>query len=264
MNRIEDKFRELKTKGKKAFVAFITAGDPDISTTKSLILKFEDLGVDIVELGVPFSDPLADGPTIQKASVRALKNGIHLHSVLELVSQVREKINLPIVLLSYYNPIFRYGEKMFVKDACGCGVDGVIIPDLPPEEGENLIHLAREWNLATILLLAPTSTPERIKLISRSCSGFIYYVSVTGVTGAREKLPSKIRQDVKLIKSVTDRAVCVGFGISSCLQAARIAQFCDGIIVGSAIIKRIEENLGNRRDLLSCVGRFIRELREAV
>ena len=242
MNRIEDKFVELRTKGKKAFIAFVTAGDPDISTTKSLIFKFESVGVDIVELGVPFSDPLADGPTIQKASVRALENKISLRSVLKLVSQIREEIDLPIALLSYYNPIFRYGIEKFVRDACTCGVDGVIVPDLPPEEGEELISFACRQNLATVFLLAPTSTAERIKLISRSATGFIYYVSVTGVTGARERLPSKIRQDVKLIKTFTEKSVCVGFGVSTALQAARIARVSDGVIVGSAIIKKIEEN----------------------
>lgn len=264
MNRIEVKFKELKAKGKKAFIAFITAGDPNISTTESLVLEFEKLGVDIVELGVPFSDPLADGPTIQRASVRALENGVSLHSVLELVRRLRKRVKTPIALLSYYNPIFSYGEKAFVRDACACGVDGIIIPDLPPEEGGSLISFARKKDLATIFLLAPTSTPERIRLVSRSARGFIYYVSVTGITGTRKKLPSQINRDVKLIKTMTDKAVCVGFGISSALQAARIARISDGVIVGSAIIKRIEKNLKKKKELLTCVGRFVRELRKAI
>lgn len=253
----------MRLEGKKAFIPFITAGDPDISVTKSLLSEFEKLGADIVELGVPFSDPLADGPIIQKASVRALENKVSLRSVLKLVSQVRGMVSLPLALLSYYNPIFRYGLKQFVRDASACGVDGVIIPDLPPEEGSELIRLARKYNLATIFLLAPTSTGARIELISRVSTGFIYYVSVTGVTGARKKLPSKIEEDVKLIKAVSNKPVCVGFGVSSPPQAARIARVSDGVIVGSAIINRIEKNLG-RRDLVARVSRFVRELRKAI
>lgn len=263
MNRIEKKFKQLRREKKKAFVAFVTAGDPSLTTTYKLALEFSRLGVDILELGVPFSDPLADGPTIQAASQRALKNKVNLGDVFKLVRSLRQKTELPIALLTYYNIIYHFGLKDFVKKATLSGVDGVIVPDLPVEEAKDLIKAARKSKLATILLLAPTSNAQRIKNISSNSSGFIYYVSLTGTTGVRKSLPGELIKQVRRIKRITSKPVCVGFGVSNPRQARMIAQVADGVIVGSAIIKVIEKNLG-RKDLVAKVANFTRRLKRAV
>ena len=263
MNRIDKKFRKLRREKKKALVAFITCGDPNLSTTYRLALEFARLGVDILELGVPFSDPLADGPTIQAASQRALKNRVNLGDVFKLVRRLREKIELPIVFLTYYNIIYRFGIKDFVRQARLCGVDGAIIADLPVEEAKDLIRTARKSKFATIFLAAPTSNAQRIKRIASNSSGFIYYVSLTGTTGARKKLPKELVTQVRRIKRITSKPVCVGFGVSNPAQAREIARVADGVIVGSAIIKIIEENLG-RKDLVAKVAKFVQKLKEAI
>jgi len=255
MNRIEHKFNELKREGKKAFIAYITAGYPDLSVTRKLILGFSRIGVDIIELGVPFSDPMADGPIIQEAFQSALEKGITLKKVLDLVKAVRKDTAVPICLMTYYNPIFCFGEAKFVKEASLCGVDGVIIPDLPPEEGKKLIRLAAKYNLDTIFFLSPTSTIERIKLVSSAAKGFIYYVSLTGVTGPRAKLPADLSAGVRRIKKYTDKPVCVGFGVSSTEQVAKLSKFSDGAIIGSAIISKIKENL-HKKELVQIVVKF--------
>ena len=244
-------------------IAFITAGDPNLSITEKLSLQFARLGVDILELGVPFSDPLADGPTIQAASGRALKNKINLTDVFKLVKKLRRKIELPIALLTYYNIIFRFGLNSFVKQAKLCGVDGVIVPDLPMEEAKDLIKQAKKLRLATIFLLAPTSNLKRIRGISSRSSGFIYYVSLTGTTGARKILPRDLIAHIRQIKRITSKPVCVGFGISNPEQAKMISRMADGVIVGSAIIKVIEKNL-RKKDLVPKVVKFVRGLREAL
>lgn len=263
MNRVEQKFRQLRQENKKAFITFITCGDPNLDVTQKLILEFARLGVDLLELGVPFSDPLADGPTIQAASQRALKNRINLASVFQLVKRLRPKIELPIVLLTYCNIIYRFGIKEFVRQAKSCGVDGVIVPDLPVDEAKDLIKIGKKNRFATIFLLAPTSDIERIKKVSYNSSGFIYYVSLTGTTGARESLPKELIRQVKRIKKITSKPVCVGFGVSSPAQVREIVRAADGVIVGSAIIKVIEKNLG-RKELVHKVARFIDRLRQAV
>jgi len=263
MNRIEQKFRQLRREKKKAFVAFITCGDPNLSTTQKLALEFARLGVDILELGVPFSDPLADGPTIQAASQRALKNRVNLRDVLGLVKRLRRKTQLPIALLTYYNVIFHFGIKDFVKQARASGVDGVIVPDLPVEEAKELIKAAKKKSLATIFLLAPTSDKQRIKKVSASSSGFIYYVSLTGTTGTRKDLPKELTKQLRRIKTITSKPVCVGFGVSNPEQAKQIVRVADGVIVGSAIIKRIEENLG-QKGLVLKVAKFVLKIREAI
>ena len=264
MNRIEQKFRQLSREKKKAFVAFITAGDPNLATTEKLSLEFAGCGVDILELGVPFSDPLADGPTIQAASGRALKNRVNLRAVFRLVKALRRKIDLPIALLTYYNIILHFGIKDFIKQAKFSGVDGVIIPDLPPEEAKELIKAARGEDFATIFLLAPTSDKRRIREVSSASSGFIYYVSLTGTTGTRKKLPKELINKVRQIKRITAKPVCVGFGVSTPEQARMIASVADGVIVGSAIIKVIEKNLKSRKDLVTKTARFVRRLRQAI
>lgn len=243
MSSISKKFKALKNTDGKALITYIMAGDPTIEKTEELIYALEEGGADIIELGVPFSDPLADGPVIQRASERALASKTTLVKVLNMVSKVRERSNIPIVLMTYYNIIFNYDERSFVQDAIRAGVDGVLIPDLPPEEGKLLIDLTKSAGLDMIFLLAPTSSEKRISLISKKSKGFIYYVSLTGVTGLRTKLSASIAPMIKKIKSKTAKPIAVGFGISNAEQAAEASNFADGIVIGSAIVKIVEDNL---------------------
>lgn len=246
MSRIEKKFKELAARGDKALVSYIMAGDPSLQETEKLIPELEKGGADLIEIGIPFSDPLADGPTIQKAAVRALDNGVSLRDAIDLVKRVRKVSQVPLIFMSYYNPIFKYGEERFVRDAVKAGMDGVIVPDLPPEEAGGFIAHSRKNGLDTIFLLAPTSNEERIKKVCSISTGFIYYVSLTGVTGVREGLSKDIGSMVKKIKSYTKTPVAVGFGISRPEQAKEISYLADGVIVGSAIVKIIEENMGGK------------------
>jgi tryptophan synthase alpha chain len=264
MNRIDKTFEYLKRRGEKGLISFITAGYPDIGLTRELIIEMEKTGVDVVEIGVPFSDPLADGPIIQKASERALKNGINLRIIMDMVRTLRTKSEIPLVLMGYYNPIFRYGEENFIKDAVRSGIDGVIIPDLPPEEGVKFIKISKKYGLDVILLLAPTSPEDRIKLISELSSGFIYYVSLAGVTGIRERLSDSLNIMIKRIKKHTVKPVAVGFGISKPEHAKIASKEADGVVVGSAIIKIIEENLNSRESILERVSNFIKGLKEGL
>jgi len=259
LNRIDKKFRELKKNNKKAFIAFIMAGDPSLGVTEKLMFELLHSGADIIELGVPFSDPIADGPTIQKSSQRGLKSKTTLSGVFSLVKKVRGQIQTPIVFLIYYNLVFHYGLKKFVKDAIYSGVDGVVIPDLPPEESKELCGIAKKNKLAVIHLLAPTSSVDRIKKISSAATGFIYYVSLTGTTGARKKLPKELGESLRNIKKITDMPICVGFGISTLSQVKEVQRFADGAIVGSAIIKIIESNIG-KKDLVKKVGNFVKTI----
>ena len=236
MSRIEEK---LNGNG-KALVAFFTAGDPDMSASKEIFSVIEKSGADIIEIGVPFSDPLADGPVIQAASHRSLKNGTNLKKIIALVTDIRSQSQLPIVLMTSFNPVFVYGQKTFVEDAVKAGVDGVIIPDLPPEEAEEFLGYANEKKLDMIFLLAPTSTPDRIQRIGELSKGFIYYVSLTGTTGTKSALAKNLQEKVTAIKSKVQLPVLVGFGISGPEQAKEAAQCSDGVIIGSAIVKIIE------------------------
>jgi len=264
MSRIKNTFNRLKKKNETALIPYIMAGDPDLSTTKTLILEMEKAGCDIIELGAPFSDPLADGPTIQKAAIRSLRNRTSVADVLGLVADVRKTSKVPLILMTYYNLIFKYGEERFVHDAVAAGLDGIILPDLPPEEAGTLMPLAKKAGLDTIFLLAPTSTDDRIKLISKVSQGFIYYVSLTGVTGAKLALQNSIKDSLLRIKAVTDKPISVGFGISSPDQAAQVAMWgADGVIVGSAIVRVIEENIGNA-ELVSRVVAFVKALKQGV
>jgi len=257
VNRIERTFKELKSLNKKAFIPYIMAGDPSVERTKELVLVLEECGADIIELGVPFTDPLADGPTIQRAAERALKEGVTLKAVLALVKDLRTKTQVPLVLMTYYNPVFKYGEERFVKDARDAGVDGVIIPDLPPDEAGELIKTAKKAGLATIFLLAPTSTEDRIKKVATASRGFIYYVSMTGITGAQILLDGSIGKSINNIRRITDKPVAVGFGISTPEEARTVSGISDGVIVGSAIVRKIQEAPEGLKD-------FILKLREAV
>ncbi len=256
MNRIEQKFAQLKQLKRKAFISFITAGDPDLKTTHDLVLAFEQSGVDIIEIGVPFSDPLADGPTIQASSFRSLQKGTTLPKVLQLVKKLRQQTDIPIALMMYYNPIFNYGEAKFVKDATESGIDGVIVPDLPPEEAMNLIKLSRQANLSTIFFISPTTTKERMKLVAQASTGFIYYVSIAGVTGARNQVALSYKDQIKQAKKLTNKPICVGFGVSTREQVKDISKIADGVIVGSAIVNEIVKNQ-NQKNLVSNVARFV-------
>lgn len=264
MNRIDKKFRGLKKSKKKVFIAYITAGDPDLSMTKRIALALEGASVDIIELGIPFSDPLADGPTIQAASHRALEKRATLRKVFSAVSDLRKSTDIPIVFMTYYNPVLRYGIQNFIKSCKIAGVDGVIIPDLPVEEARDLIKTAKREHIATIFLAAPTSTKARIKNIVKNSAGFIYYVSLTGVTGARRKLPAEVTSKVRLIRSMTKKPVAVGFGISNAGQARDIARTADGIIIGSAIVKIIADNQKDYKGLILKVSKFAKTLAKAI
>jgi tryptophan synthase alpha chain len=217
------------------------AGDPTLNDTKRFIAELADNGADIVELGVPFSDPLADGATIQRASERALKQGVTLRKVLELVEEIRTSTELPLILMTYYNPVFKYGVEAFVNEAVRVGVSGIIIPDLIPDEAEQFLHLTKKHGLDTIFLLAPTSTEERIKKVVKASTGFVYYVSLTGITGAELALNNRMKNTFSLIRNLTDKPIAVGFGVSTPDEAAQVAEFADGVIVGSALVRLIAE-----------------------
>ncbi len=265
MSRIKNTFSRLRKKSETALIPYIMAGDPDLATTKTLILEMEKAGCDIIELGAPFSDPLADGPTIQKAALRSLANHTSVADVLGLVADVRKTSTIPLILMTYYNLIFRYGEERFVHDAVAAGLDGIILPDLPPEEAGSLHDLARKAGLDMIFLVAPTSTEERIKLVCRLSQGFVYYVSLTGVTGARAGgVSASVQDSLTRIKQVTDKPIAVGFGISTADQAAQVSHWgADGVIVGSALVKVVEEN-AQAEALVPRAVDFVKALKQGV
>lgn len=244
--RIAAHLTTLRTTGRKALVTFITAGDPDLAATAALLPLLERAGADIIELGVPFSDPMADGPTIQKASERALAAGTTLTSVLAMVKAVRPAVTVPIVLMGYSNPVYRYGWRRFAADAAEAGVDGLLLVDLPPEEADELLPAARQAGLDLIFLLTPTSGPERIAQVARNGSGFLYYVTVTGVTGARQTVSHSLSGELAAVRGAVNLPVMAGFGISTPEQAAQVAAGADGVVVGSAIVKLFEQHRGER------------------
>ena len=256
MSRIAQVFER---KDHKAFVAYVTVGYPSMWATLQAVPLLAECGCDIIELGIPFSDPLADGTTIQKASFEALQNGVTPKTCLETAQKLRLKTDVPLVFMSYYNPIFHYGVEKFCKECEQVGVDGLIIPDLPPEEGTELQNATQKHGLDLIYLLAPTSTDERTSLVSEKSSGFIYLVSVTGVTGARAELPQELSSFVARVKQATDKPLCVGFGISTPEQATQVAQIADGVIVGSRIIQLLESGIS-----LDSLRNFATELRAAL
>ena len=262
MSRIDLTFKRLREKGQTALIPFIVAGDPDLKTTEALILKMKESGADMIELGIPFSDPLTDGPIIRATSHRALMKGVSIRNIFSLTKRLNE-IDLPIILMTYLNPIFHYGLETFAIECKESGVDGVIIPDLPPEEAMSWIDEVLRMDLDTIFFVNPTSSLERIRLVDRCSRGFIYHASVTGLTGIREKLPDDLELSIKRVKENSKKPVAVGFGISNPDQAKRISRFADGVIVGSAIVKIIEENLSNP-DLIARVRDFISSLADAM
>lgn len=262
-NRIDAHFAKLRTSGKRAFVAYICAGDPTLDATIDIVLALEKAGVDIVELGVPFSDPLADGIVNQMAADRALKAGATTPKVLEMIRQLRTRSQIPLVLFTYLNPVYTYGYERFHQDAAAAGADGVLVLDLPPDEAAENPELKPAPGLRHIQLIAPTSPADRIASIAKSAEGFVYYVSRLGVTGAQVEVASGIAEQVAIIKQATDVPVCVGFGVSNPAQAAQVASMADGVVVGSAIVKLIEKN-GTSPDLADQVEAFVRPLVEAV
>jgi tryptophan synthase alpha chain len=222
-------------------VPFLTAGDPDLEFTLQAIRQLANAGVDAIELGVPFSDPIADGPVIQRSAQRALQSGVTLEKIFSLVREARQSISIPILLMGYYNPILCYGVNRAAKSLAQAGGDGLIIPDLPPEQAAELVAACREHNLAPIFLAAPTSTPQRLRQVAKLSQGYVYYVSVTGTTGSRELLPEDLAQNIQRLRRITTKPILVGFGVSNSDQARSIAEFADGVIIGSAIVRIIEQ-----------------------
>ena len=262
MSRIAQTFDQLRRRRERALITYITAGDPDIKTTHEILRCLIDSGADMIELGIPFSDPMADGPTIQAASQRALRHPFSLRPIFDLVQQVRRHSEIPLILFGYYNPFYQYGLERTCREAQSVGVDGLLVVDLPPEEALPLHRAARTHSLDTIFLLAPTSTAERMKRVASMASGFVYYVSVTGVTGARERLAEEMDTAVARIRKYTTLPVGIGFGISQPAHVRSLAPFADAVIVGSALIKIIESRLG-KPDMLKHLATFVRSLKKA-
>ena len=256
MSEIKDIFNQP---GYKALITYLTVGYPSIETTLEMVPAIAASGCDLVELGIPFSDPLADGTTIQNASYQALKQGVTPELCLKVASKLRAKVDIPLVFMTYYNPVLSYGLNAFCTDCAVAGISGLIIPDLPPEEGKELERISRKHGLDLIYLLAPTSTEERIDMVAARSRGFIYLVSMTGVTGSRDKLPQALESFVSKVRQRTSLPLCVGFGISNPTQARRVAKVADGVIVGSRLMQLLEE-----KDAPSKVRTFVRSLRKAL
>jgi tryptophan synthase alpha chain len=256
MNQIADVFSQP---GHKALIGYVTAGYPSIAATLKVVPLLAASGCDMVELGIPFSDPLADGATIQKASFCALQNGVTSSVCLEVAGKLRRAVDIPLVFMSYYNPLLSYGLEEFCAASHNSGVDGLIVPDLPPDEGSELETICQRHSIDPIYLLAPTSTGERIRLVAQRSRGFIYLVSVTGVTGTRDTLPPDLEALVTRVRAIAHQPICVGFGISTPEQARQVGRIADGVIVGSQIIKLMEAG-----DDFKPVASFIKELRQAL
>jgi tryptophan synthase alpha chain len=263
MNRIVERFARLKREGKKGFVVYIGAGDPNLEATRQLGLTFDKAGVDVLELGVPFSDPLADGLVNQLAAQRGLESGTTPPKVLETVAALRKESQIPVVLYIYFNLIHKVGLEKFIADAARAGVDGLLVLDLPPEESENYEALMRKAGLCNIYLIAPTTPEERIGLIAKRAAGFIYYVSREGVTGMQQKISDTIESMTAKIRANTDLPIAIGFGISNPEQAKAVAQYAEAIVVGSAVVNQIAEH-GKNADMVSRVSTFVKALVSAV
>jgi len=260
MNRIDQTFSALRAQRAAALIPFLTAGDPDLDRTRELMRVAADSGADLLELGVPFSDPTADGPILQRAAEVGLRAGASLPRVLELVADFRRESEVPVILYGYYNPIFHYGPERFAADARRAGVDGALVVDLPPEEAGELLEWTRPAGVHMIFLLAPTSGPERIRTVLRCARGFVYYVSMTGVTGVRPVQVESVRPAVERLRRATQLPIGVGFGISTPEQAGAIAEFADAAVVGSAIMRVVDTHRGSP-NVVAEVGAFIRRLK---
>ena len=263
MNRIVEKFAALKRDGKKGFIVYIGAGDPNLAATRELALAFDKVGVDVLELGVPFSDPLADGPVNQLAAQRGLESGTTPPKLLETIGAIRNQSQIPIVLYIYFNLIHRVGLEKFIADAAKAGVDGLLILDLPPEESDNYEALMKKAGLCHIYLVAPTTPEDRMELIVKRGSGFIYYISREGVTGMQSKVASNLASQVAKIRAHTNLPVAVGFGISNPTQAKLVAAEADGCVVGSSVVNQIAKH-GKSPELVAKTGAFVKSLADAV
>ena len=256
MSRISSVFAQAKH---TALIPYITVGYPTVETTLKAVSLFASTGCDIIELGIPFSDPLADGATIQQASYEALRQGVTTNVCFEVAQRLRQQVEIPLVFMTYYNPVLRFGLEQFCLKCAELGIDGLIIPDLPPEEGKELEKSTKRHWLDLIYLLSPASTEERIKLVTSRSSGFVYLVSLTGVTGARDRLPEELESFVASVRKRTEKPLCVGFGVSTPAQARRVAKVADGVIVGSRIIQLMEEDTD-----FASLKAFASSLREAL
>ena len=260
MNRITKIFQDVKKNNKKVFIPFITAGYPRLESTVELIPALADGGADLIEIGVPFSDPMADGPTIQASSHTALENGVTLKWIFKTVEKIRNNVKIPLIFFSYLNPILKYGLERFFKDSQKIGVDGLLIPDLPPEESGEIKKLARRYKINTIFLVSPTTSNNRIRLIEELSDDFVYCVSVTGTTGTRGKLYSEVKSYLMRIKSNLKKPYVVGFGVSTPEDVKKISEISNGVVVGSAIIKFIEK-FKNNKELPEKVKNYIKKLK---
>jgi tryptophan synthase alpha chain len=263
MTSVSACFKSLQDSSQCALIPFITAGDPDLKTTAEALRILDESGADLIELGVPYSDPLADGPTIQAAATRALQQGVRLDDVLDMVKEVAPQLKAPIILFTYYNPILNRGIESFLKQIAEVGIKGLVVPDLPLEEAESLLTPAAEIGIEVVLLVAPTSSKERIEAIAHQSQGFIYLVSVTGVTGVRNQIESRVQDILQQMRTVTDKPIGVGFGISQPEQARQIKDWgADAVIVGSAFVKRLAD--GTPAEGLSAIGEFCQSLKSAL
>lgn len=263
MSQLDEKFSQLKGQNRRALMPYLPLGFPSLDMSRNLIGTVADAGADVIELGVPFSDPLADGPVVQHATQVALKNGITLSKCLEMVRGARDTgVTIPLVLMGYYNPILQFGIEIFARTAHEAGVSGLIVPDLPPEEAGAISAASQAHELDLILLAAPTSTPERLKLIGTESRGFVYLVSVTGVTGARREMASDLTAFITRMRAVTSKPVCVGFGIADAESAHSVAQIADGVIVGSALVTKIGDAPSG--EIIDAAAKFVGELRLAI
>lgn len=260
MNRIDTAFATCKQANKKAFIAFLTAGDPDYATTEATVLEMERQGVDLIELGVPFSDPVAEGPVIQKSSLRSLEHGTTLKGIFEMVKRLRERTQIPLLLMMYINTIFRFGKERFFALCAETGIDGVIVPDLPYEEFDEIAGLAKQYGIYNIHLVAPTSH-QRIASIAKDSEGFLYCVSSTGVTGMRQQFSTDFAPFFSAIREASSTPCALGFGISTPEQAREMKQYCDGVIIGSAIVQIMEQE---KQQAPKAVGAFAQSIRKAL
>lgn len=262
MNRIDLKFNSLKEEKRKAMITFITAGDPNLETTEELVIAMEKSGADIVELGIPYSDPLADGLVIQASSNRALANGARIPRIMNTVKKIREKSNIPLIYLVYFNSIFRYGIEKFIREASEVGIDGLIIPDLPIEERKEIIEIGDKYNIYLIPLVAPTSR-DRIKKITENAKGFVYCVSTSGVTGVRNDIDTNMKEYMDNVAQYTNLPKAIGFGISGLEMAQKFRPYCEGIIIGSAIVKKVAGG-ESRKETVESIERFISDIKSVL
>jgi len=259
VGRIADAFNTLKRAGRKGFIPYITAGDPDLATTEELLFTLAQSGATLIELGVPFSDPMADGPVIQRASERALQHGFGLQDILDTAARARKRIDVPVILFSYYNPLLQFGLKRLAQAAADAGIDGVLVTDLTPEESGEFEAELRAHGLDMIFLVAPTSTDERLQLVAEHASGFIYAVSRAGVTGARSSVSAEAEKLVNRMRRFSELPIAVGFGISNAEQVTDVQRYADAVVVGSALVAEMERLAGSS-DLVERIGNFIHRL----